>query len=480
MIEYQGMIMWLTGLPCSGKTTISQFIEKKLRSYGARTQILDGDQLRQLQYYKIGYSRNDRIRHIEVVAKTALMLKRQGIICIVAVIAPYERIRNEILNEIGAVEVYVDAPLEVCKKRDTKGMYAKAAKGEITNFTGVDDVYEPPSMPQIHLRTDQENPEQSCQRIYDFLVTRGYLDEIEAYLDSVYMPNSFEKILCKFPFSSLLLLKSTARKSLKQGMLCFVDDCMQFFRLKRYTYKHKIIFVAGLPKSGTTWLQKMLGMVPGSHVRPVYDPSRAPFFHNVSPMVFDLMPAYSYSIIKLHTKYTDYNFKTLVNKVGKFVVLYRDLRDMCISRYFHVLNQKDHRHNKLYHTLSQEDSLFHCMNIVKNEYIDWVQGWHEKAKNNSNILEIRYEDLNSNVSETMKSILAFFDIPTDEDFLRKIKETQLKKAVNLKESLAEGSTKRKGVVGDWKNYFNEDHKNYFKKIAGGLLISLRYEKDLNW
>jgi adenylylsulfate kinase len=479
VLEHDGMILWLTGLPAAGKTTVASNLSEVLKTAGAQVYLLDGDVVRALNNNRLGFSREDRITHMIQVGNTAKMLKDCGKICIVALISPYREIRQEIIRKVGAIEIFVDAPLEVCRNRDPKGLYALAQRGEIKNFTGVDDPYDAPLHPQVHLHTHLESPEESAQHVLAYLQLRGLVDEQDGFLNQIYQPYPTERILGRFPWASLLLFKRHGLSSRAASL--FLSDCLQFLKLKRYPYKRRILFVAGLPKSGTTWMNKLLSMVPGYCSRTIYDPSRSTMLHDVSPMTFQLLPQYAYSVAKLHTRYTHYNFNTILNYADRFVLMYRDLRDMCVSRYFHVLNEETQRHYKLYHSLPKEEGILHSINIIRKEYVKWVADWYEVAQANSDkILTVRYEDLHADVSGTMKKVLSFYEIPYQEALLEKMAETQLRKPVALKESLAKGETKRRGIIGEWREHFTQEHKDYFKDFAGPLLIQLGYEQDNEW
>ncbi len=154
---------------------------------------------------------------------------------------------------------------------------------------------------------------------------------------------------------------------------------------------------------------------------------------------------------------------------------------MCISRYYNVINEEAHRHHLLYKSPPKEKAMLHCINITLREYVTWVKDWHKVAIAHPNvILEVRYEDIVSDVKHTMEKVLSFFDVPAEAALLEKMAATQMKKLVHLKQSIALGNTRRKGVVGEWRYEFTQEHKDYFKEIAGELLIELGYEHDANW
>lgn len=168
----QGLTVWLTGLPCSGKTTIARLLETRVVEGGARAQILDGDEVRQWLTSEFGYSREDRDANIRRIAHVAHLLTRAGAVAIVAVVSPYRAAREEARVLIGRfVEVYVDCPLEVCIQRDVKGMYRKALAGELPQFTGISDPYEPPLDPELVVNTHRYTAEENVEQILQVLGT---------------------------------------------------------------------------------------------------------------------------------------------------------------------------------------------------------------------------------------------------------------------------------------------------------------------
>ncbi len=172
----RGVTIWLTGLSGAGKSTIARILEKELRERGEKVEVLDGDIIRTNLSKGLGFSKEDRDENIRRIGFVAHLLTRNGVKVIVAAISPYRAVRQEVRERIGDfVEVYVNAPLEVCEARDVKGLYRRARAGEIKNFTGIDDPYEPPENPEVECRTDQESPEESAQKILAFLAARGYL-----------------------------------------------------------------------------------------------------------------------------------------------------------------------------------------------------------------------------------------------------------------------------------------------------------------
>lgn len=167
---HKGLTVWLTGLSASGKTTIAQALEDFLiEKEKYHTIILDGDNVRGGLNKNLGFSPEDRVENIRRIGEVAKLFREAGIINIVAFISPYRadrKIAKDLSNGDDFIEVFVDCPLEVCEQRDPKGMYKKARKGEIKEFTGISAPYESPEMPKIHLKTDKASLEQCVSEIY--------------------------------------------------------------------------------------------------------------------------------------------------------------------------------------------------------------------------------------------------------------------------------------------------------------------------
>jgi adenylylsulfate kinase len=172
-----GFTIWLTGMSGAGKSTITGLLEAELRARGVPLEVLDGDVVRTHLTKGLGFSREDRDENVRRVGWVCELLTRHGIVAVAAVISPYRSVRDELRAQIGRfVEVFVDAPLEVLAERDVKGLYRKALAGEIENFTGVSDPYEPPLEPEVVCRSDgSETPEASAARVIRKLEELGYL-----------------------------------------------------------------------------------------------------------------------------------------------------------------------------------------------------------------------------------------------------------------------------------------------------------------
>jgi adenylyl-sulfate kinase len=172
----KGFVLWLTGLPCAGKTTIGDKVYKILKEKGFPVVRLDGDTVRKSINKNLGFSKKDRGKNLEIVSSMAKPLSDQGNIVIASFISPYKGQREKIRKKIkNFIEIFVNASLEACENRDKKGLYKKARLGKIKNFTGVSDPYEPPVNPDLELKTDKETISQSVNRVIDYLFKNGYL-----------------------------------------------------------------------------------------------------------------------------------------------------------------------------------------------------------------------------------------------------------------------------------------------------------------
>jgi adenylylsulfate kinase len=168
-LNQRAKVLWMTGLSGSGKSTIAIALEKLLHSKGYHTMVLDGDNTRTGICDNLTFSLEDREENIRRVSEVSKLFVQSGVICINSFVSPTIDIRKKAKQIIGAddfLEVYINAPIEVCEARDVKGLYAKARKGEIKGFTGIDSPYEPPTHPDLEILTDQQSLEESVNSIY--------------------------------------------------------------------------------------------------------------------------------------------------------------------------------------------------------------------------------------------------------------------------------------------------------------------------
>jgi adenylylsulfate kinase len=173
LLNQHSRVIWLTGLSGSGKTTIGRHVEMELNRRGYLTQVLDGDNIRTGINNNLGFSEDDRYENIRRIAEVSKLFMNCGIICINSFISPTREIRHmamEIIGKENFIEVYINAPLEVCESRDVKGLYQKAREGKIKNFTGIDAPFEEPENADIELKTDELSIEESTQKALDFIL----------------------------------------------------------------------------------------------------------------------------------------------------------------------------------------------------------------------------------------------------------------------------------------------------------------------
>lgn len=171
-LQQKAKVIWFTGLSGSGKSTIAQQLEKKLHAEGYFTMVLDGDNVRTGINKNLGFSEEDRIENIRRIAEVSKLFLHSGIITICCFVSPTIAMRalaKEIIGENDFLEVYINAPLEVCEQRDVKGLYAKARKGEIKDFTGIHQVFEAPLQAALEIETAHQTIEQSTEMIFNFL-----------------------------------------------------------------------------------------------------------------------------------------------------------------------------------------------------------------------------------------------------------------------------------------------------------------------
>jgi adenylyl-sulfate kinase len=181
-MEHKGFTLWFTGLSGAGKSTMAHAVEKELRARNMKVEVLDGDVVRTHLSKGLGFSKEDRDTNIRRIGFVCKLLTRNNVVAIGAAISPYRAIRDELRADIkDFVEVYMACPLDVLMQRDVKGLYKKAIAGEIKEFTGVSDPYEPPLNPEVTIYSDRETVEAGCARIMAKLDELGYLPPAEVY-----------------------------------------------------------------------------------------------------------------------------------------------------------------------------------------------------------------------------------------------------------------------------------------------------------
>ena len=177
----KGFTLWFTGLSGAGKSTLANHLAKELQHRGLKVEILDGDEVRTNLSKGLGFSKEDRDTNIKRIGYVCKLLTRNGVVAISAAISPYKEIRDYNRQQIGHfIEVYVQCSIEELTRRDVKGLYKKALAGEIKNFTGVSDPYEPPTDPEIVVDSEQQSEQESLKAILDYLEREGWIPPVGA------------------------------------------------------------------------------------------------------------------------------------------------------------------------------------------------------------------------------------------------------------------------------------------------------------
>lgn len=173
LLNQRSKVLWMTGLSGSGKTTIAKVLEKRLHESGFLSELLDGDNIRSGINNNLGFSEEDRLENVRRIAEVSKLFLNCGVITINCFVSPTKAIRDlaqEIIGKEDFVEIFIDTPLEICEQRDTKGLYAKARKGEIKDFTGINSPFEAPKSPALVVKTEGRSVKYSAQEIIDYIL----------------------------------------------------------------------------------------------------------------------------------------------------------------------------------------------------------------------------------------------------------------------------------------------------------------------
>ena len=178
LLAQKPCILWFTGLSGSGKSTLANAVENELFKRGIKTYLLDGDNVRHGLNKDLGFSETDRVENIRRIGEVSKLFVDAGIIVLTAFISPFKsdrQIARSLVDYDEFLEIFVDTPLEICEKRDPKGLYKKAREGAIKNFTGIDSPYEEPDASEIHIYNSDYSIEENSQIIVDYLIKHGYI-----------------------------------------------------------------------------------------------------------------------------------------------------------------------------------------------------------------------------------------------------------------------------------------------------------------
>ncbi len=183
LLHQQGVLLWLTGLPSSGKSTIAYTVEHALAARGHLAYVLDGDNIRFGLNKNLGFSADDRAENIRRIGEVGKLFVDGGFLTLASFVSPYRADRDGVralMAEGDFVEIFVDTPIELCEERDPKGLYKKARAGEIPNFTGVSDPYEEPEEPELVVKTNMATPSEAAVQVIDLLEKMGKIQPIQA------------------------------------------------------------------------------------------------------------------------------------------------------------------------------------------------------------------------------------------------------------------------------------------------------------
>ncbi len=172
-------ILWFTGLSGSGKSTVANAVESRLYEMKKHTYLLDGDNIRMGLNKGLSFSDEDRIENIRRIGEVSKLFVDAGIIVLTAFISPFQKERDAVRSLVGTgefIEVFIDTPIAICESRDPKGLYQKARKGEIPNFTGISSPYEVPVKPEVHVRTEEKSIDESAEQVIEYLKQKGYIN----------------------------------------------------------------------------------------------------------------------------------------------------------------------------------------------------------------------------------------------------------------------------------------------------------------
>ncbi|HZW10453.1 MAG TPA: sulfotransferase domain-containing protein [Phycisphaerales bacterium] len=263
--------------------------------------------------------------------------------------------------------------------------------------------------------------------------------------------------------------------------------CREGFRQYGDRYPQKVLFVAGLPKSGTTWVEKMLSSFPGFHellIPEVAAHELATGGSHDFELPDDMFERFGEMLVltKMHSHGSPHNAGVLRRAGVRYVVLFRDLRDVAVSNFFYVRNTPWHPEYPVYRGRSVADGLAIFADRTLGEYADWVRSW-EANRDSEASLVLRYEQLLEDDLGSLRRMAALFELPGSDEELRRIVERNSFRAMSggrERGQANESSFQRKGQAGDWRNHFTPELRETYKRVIGGFLVEHGYERDLDW
>ena len=254
-----------------------------------------------------------------------------------------------------------------------------------------------------------------------------------------------------------------------------------------FSYPHRIVFIAGMAKSGSSWVQRMLLNIPGYQRSPIVDRSNITKGKVWDESYFTNIPKFGYYVLKTHAEASTELLANIRKMNLLTIVTYRDLRDQSVSRYYHQLVDPNSVFYKMYHELPENEAFSHSVDLTLDYYLPWIEDWLKVIqKNPDQFLLFSYEDLLDDPESIFREILRFYNID--------LSNQQIKEALVVADAMSRGGVDtlaeriqvggganfRGGRKGDWRSHFSERDVEVFKKRAGEHLIRLGYEKDMNW
>lgn len=267
----------------------------------------------------------------------------------------------------------------------------------------------------------------------------------------------------------------------------FVNDVKALLGITYYPTK--VIFVAGYPKSGTTWVENFISNIPGFSPRVLGGDSEILRHHGIPSDAFKGVPRYAYSAIKTHAMPHKDNIDVLINNgVTKVLVMYRDPRDIIVSNYYHVLKNNPWKAEDPfyadYNKMSKEDAISHSAQVIIEDFCSWIKGWRQVPSQHREMqcLHVTYEQLRQNPILVFRRILAFFSIELDEASFQAVIKAATTPSASKPSGREPGtrSTRRNGMTGEWRKEMNDRQREFIKQHAGMCLVELGYESSLEW
>lgn len=284
-----------------------------------------------------------------------------------------------------------------------------------------------------------------------------------------------------------LIARAMKRILVYPRYLLQLQACRSDFNELGDRYPQRLLFVAGLPKSGTTWLKKMLTSYPGFHEVLVPDVASYELANEGShdyDLPDDVFLRFEEMLVvtKMHVHGSPHNVRLLHEAGVKYVVLYRDLRDVAVSHFFYVRRTPWHPEHLIYKDLSVQEGLMTFADRLLVPFADWVRSWRQN-RDPARSLELRYEKMLDDTVGVMKRVAEHFELDSSPETVKEIVEAHSFKNLSGGRERGEESKKsffRKGKSGDWKNYFTPELRKRYKKLIGDFLIEFDYEQDYDW